>query len=495
MLQLNLRPVYAQTGSPVLYQLRQADDGATPQVHSKADITNYITANNIQVNTPVSYAVSPSLTPPYAPGSLSDTTQQQALKTLNLMRYIAGIDPVSLDDSYEETAQAGAMVNAINGVISHFPTRPTQLTDDALWNLAYTGTSSSNLGQGYPTLGSAIIDGWVNDGDPSNITMIGHRRWVLNPTMAATGFGYAGDQSAMYSFDSNHALDYADVAWPARTMPLEYFGNDYPWSVSTNTREDLTQVKVSLVRLSDGKTWHFSQASADGYFNVDNQGYGQPGCIIFRPSGVDYKIGDNFNVTISGLSGGTLSYTVDFVKLGIGTLDGHSVGVDLPSNTRIPNPNLTWTGTQIRPTTLEAGSTVLRAGVDFTASYSDNTAIGRARMEITGIGNYSGSGTIFFNILPATPKIKSLKSGKKKLKVSVAGLYKGEKLSVYQLRYRIKGKKAWTSKTISAKSPTYWLKKLKSRKEYQVAVRCWKAVSGINYYSAWSGIKASKRIG
>ena len=48
---------------------------------------------------------------------------------------------------------------------------------------AYDGTSSSNLGQGYRNLSTAITDGWIDDGDTSNIDRIGHRRWCLDPRM------------------------------------------------------------------------------------------------------------------------------------------------------------------------------------------------------------------------------------------------------------------------------------------------------------------------
>ena len=73
-------------------------------------------------------------------------------------------------------------------------------------------------------------------------------------------------------------------------------------------------VKVTLTRKKDSQKWVFSNSSADGYFNVNNEYYGQQGCIIFRPDNITYAAGDSFDVTIEGLSS-PVSYTVDFIDL------------------------------------------------------------------------------------------------------------------------------------------------------------------------------------
>ena len=81
---------------------------------------------------------------------------------------------------------------------------------------------------------------------------------------------------------------------------------------------DISSVKVKLTRESDNKTWNFSSSEADGYFNVNNDGYGQKGCIIFRPdTDEDYEAGDVYNVSITGLGDGKdVSYSVNFFELG-----------------------------------------------------------------------------------------------------------------------------------------------------------------------------------
>ncbi|MEG2439869.1 MAG: Ig-like domain-containing protein, partial [Acetivibrio sp.] len=134
--------------------------------------------------------------------------------------------------------------------------------------------------------------------------------------MSSTGFGYCEGYTALYAFDSNNesAPEYG-VTWPAQTMPTDYFGADYPWSISMNCEVEKDSVQVKLVRMSDNKTWNFSNSSADGYFNVNNVDYGQSGCIIFRPNKIEgYRNEDKFQVTITGLSM-PVSYQVTFFDL------------------------------------------------------------------------------------------------------------------------------------------------------------------------------------
>lgn len=115
----------------------------------------------------------------------------------------------------------------------------------------------------------------MNDGDTYNIDRVGHRRWILNPPMEKTGFGWVygshGTYAAMYAFDNLYEpTDYYGVAWPAQNMPVEFFGSSYPWSISMGKEVDKSAVKVTLVRQSNQKKWTFSEKKADGYFNVEN---------------------------------------------------------------------------------------------------------------------------------------------------------------------------------------------------------------------------------
>lgn len=94
------------------------------------------------------------------------------------------------------------------------------------------------------------------------------------------------------------------------------------------TNVDKNAVHVTLKRINDGKVWNFSAGSSNGYFNVDNGGYGQTGCIIFRPEGITgYQAGDIFEVSITG-SGINLNYRVNFFDPDNVTPEENIINVD-----------------------------------------------------------------------------------------------------------------------------------------------------------------------
>ena len=187
---------------------------------SQQDIISYIASSGMDLSQRLSYAERPSTTAPYDPGSLSAETQANALATLNVMRYIAGLDAnVALDSSYAQMLQAAALLNAANGQLTHTPARPAGMSDE-LYELGSRGASSGNLSMGYSSPAYSVLS-YVSDSDPSNIAALGHRRWVLNPTMGKTGFGQVGAYSGMYAFDRSNSQAWqtnVGVA-PRRTCP------------------------------------------------------------------------------------------------------------------------------------------------------------------------------------------------------------------------------------------------------------------------------------
>ena len=288
--------------------------GLAVDAHSQDEIRSFI-RNNPGPLIPNTYAEDPSVKVPYSPGELSDRTTEAAFNALNQMRYVAGIPAdVAYDAGYTEQAQAAALVNAINGTLSHYPERPEGISDD-LYELAYSGASSSNIAAGTGSLASSVRL-WMSDSDSSNIDRVGHRRWMLNPTMKKAGFGAVGRFSAIYAHDGSFvSTTYSRVAWPAQNMPLEFWNNGDAWSVSFGKSVPMANVVVTLTRKGDGKVWTFSSSSADGYFNVENSNYGRPGCVIFRPDNISYSSGDQFDVRITSADTADVAYTVNFFAL------------------------------------------------------------------------------------------------------------------------------------------------------------------------------------
>ncbi len=270
------------------------------------------------------YSAEPSVKDPYKAGHLSDESLENALNLLNFIRYVAGVPAdVTLSEDYTEKAQAGALLNRVNGKLDHKPTKPDGFPAD-LYEKGQEGCAKGNLAAGYGNIAKTLMNGWMYDGDASNAERMGHRRWVLNPAMTQTGFGAVGSYSAMYAFDSKGSgiTDY--VAWPAQNMPIELMnGSGTPWTLSLGSdygKASFQDVNVTLKDITNKKSWTFSGSKATGIFKVNIEYYGMPNCIIFRPNNVKYDKNSRFQVTVSGikLKDGketTISYNVDFFSL------------------------------------------------------------------------------------------------------------------------------------------------------------------------------------
>lgn len=302
-----------------VYAKEESGGSLNVAYHTQAEISARIKSDGISLNDPLNFVTDPQLTAPYdSAGVLSPDTLNAAMKTINQIRYIAGLqDNVTLNEEYNRKAQAASLVNFANHTLSHSPSKPAGM-GESMYKLGYDGSSSCNLAMASwnCSLNQTLVQSWMEDGDSSNIDRVGHRRWILNPSMGQTGFGAVygpgGTYSAMYCFDRSRSASETQIAWPAQNMPVEYFGTSFPWSVSIGSNVDKNAVHVTLKRVNDGMTWNFSAGASNGYFNVNNGGYGQNGCIIFRPDQTGgYHAGDTFEVSITG-GGVNLSYTVNF---------------------------------------------------------------------------------------------------------------------------------------------------------------------------------------
>lgn len=297
---------------------------------SKEEIAQLLSDNPLTLPDDV-FDVTPSCTVPYAAGAVKTAALQAAADRLSALRRIAGLPAVQLDQSLCEQAQYGAVIQASQGGLNHYPAQPAGM-DDGFYQQAQDASSSSNLSAGRTLTGA--VDGFMDDSDASNIDRVGHRRWQLNPALGKVGFGYA-ESNTMYGryvaekvFDrSGSCTDYDFIAWPASgNFPSTLFDGDVAWSVSLNPSQygtprqsDLT---VTLTRESDGRTWTFrgssyTASSSGAYFNVDTGGYGISNCIVFRPDGVDsyegvYTVEIDGLTTRSGGAVGDFAYQVEF---------------------------------------------------------------------------------------------------------------------------------------------------------------------------------------
>lgn len=266
------------------------------------------------------------LSAPYAAGKLDAETQNQALNAVNFCRYVAGLpDDVELKADLSEASQAGAMLNAANGVLSHNPARPSGI-DNALYNLGKKGCGSSNISYNHNSITRSVVC-FLEDTDEGNISALGHRRWLLNPSMKYIGVGNVGAYSSVYVFDSSRSGSFTGdyVCWPAKNMPYELYGtmDQYAFSVSLGNAYDTpsrSKVKVTVSSQKLAKTWSLDSTCNEynKYLNVNNDNYGTQKCIIFNVGEI-FPENDTVSVTISGItksgSSSTLSYQVRFFNM------------------------------------------------------------------------------------------------------------------------------------------------------------------------------------
>jgi uncharacterized protein YjdB len=176
------------------------------------------------------------------------------------------------------------------------------------------------------------------------------------------------------------------------------------------------------------------------------------------------------------------------------TTDTEAISITGAKATKITDK--AYSGKQITPAVVVTlGGAKLSAQTDYSVTYKDNKNIGKATVTITGKGKYKDTVTATFRIVPKKFSISKLVVGKKQIKVTWKAASKAQKITKYQLRYKVKGAKKWSKViTVSAKSKSYTIKKLTKGKAYQVQVRTYKTVSKAKYYSAWSGAKTSGKL-
>ena len=285
------------------------------------------------------YAALPSVTAPYEAGALTDGARSQALQYLNFVRWLAGLAPVSESVIYDYQCQHGATLLAALDYVDHDAPRPADM-DGNFYDSAHTATASGCIARFNwmrPTILREGVEYFLRDDGEENLSALGHRRWALNPVMAATGFGLANAKSGMsyvlmYAHDLGHPdAQWDSVCWPAAgCFPAELIHDHLAWSVVLNPAAyslDALDPTVTLSESTTGLSFRFHPAAGvgDGFCALNLEGYGAGPCLIFRPdfSGTgftDYLQNQHWHVRIDGLAGPDgaprpMDYDVDMVSL------------------------------------------------------------------------------------------------------------------------------------------------------------------------------------
>ena len=154
--------------------------------------------------------------------------------------------------------------------------------------------------------------------------------------------------------------------------------------------------------------------------------------------------------------------------------------------------SVSFTGSNITPSvTVKAAGRTLTRGTDYTVSYSNNKNVGTASVYVYGKGNYSGTLSAKFDILPAKQQIQKLETRYKGFYIDWA--QKGSATG-YDVEYSVNANmNGAASRHLTANKPdTLTISGLTGDKTYYVRVRSYTNRNGKVYYGAWSDVKSIK---
>ena len=154
--------------------------------------------------------------------------------------------------------------------------------------------------------------------------------------------------------------------------------------------------------------------------------------------------------------------------------------------------SVSFTGSNITPSvTVKVAGRTLTSGTDYTVSYSNNKNVGTSNVYVYGKGNYSGSLSAKFDIVPAKQQIQKLETKYKGFYIDWA---KKGSATGYDIEYSVNSNMSGAvSKHLTANKPdTLTVSGLSGDKTYYVRVRSYTNVNGKVYYGAWSDIKSIK---
>lgn len=263
-------------------------------------------------------------------GQLSAATTQGVLATLNAIRALHRLPPVTYSPGDEAAAQAAALLQAVNDSLSHTPPSSWRCYSAA----GATGSGTSNLYGGFGnglTVQSdeSILAGWLTETNNVVADSVGHRRWLLDPFLGTIAYGRVigasptqtrADAAAIKVFDNagsgtvNGTLP-AYVAYPFGDYPAKYFATNALLSfsvIASTSRSGSANRSVNFagatvtVRQRGGGTLAVSKQ------RHDNDGYGLPNNLQFAVAGL--QAGVQYDVTIDGVvvSGNRQSYSYGF---------------------------------------------------------------------------------------------------------------------------------------------------------------------------------------
>jgi hypothetical protein len=233
-------------------------------------------------------------------GDISAQGRANALRSINLYRWLADMPAVVTDPTMDKQAQACALLQRANNPLSHTP--PMTWTCYNAEGAMASGRCNISSGAGV-----ASVDGYMVD--PGNPTTIGHRRWILSNSFGPTGLGSTDKHSCMMTA-GKMKVGRPWMAWPSPgIIPLQAmqggFGQKIDstgWSIQSDTI-NLANAQVTVTVDGTPEAVTVTQLLP---------GYGSRYAIRFNPMGWSTTAGKTYAISVTGAAM-PINYSVQIV--------------------------------------------------------------------------------------------------------------------------------------------------------------------------------------
>ncbi len=236
-----------------------------------------------------------------AAGDVTGPGRANALKLVNLYRWLCGLPAVGTDSAKDTSAQDCALIMDANNKLSHSP--PSSWACHSASGAAAAG--KSNIAS---TAGVKAVDLYI--ADPGNETTMGHRRWILNNKLGPIGLGSTSSYSCMHVIGGSGSGSNAWTAFPPPgPVPAKLFTASYAsvdstgWTIQSESI-NLASAKVTITE--GGQNRPVTVATLQS-------GYGSKYAIVIRPQGWTSAAGKTYKVSVTGISQ-AINYDVQVVS-------------------------------------------------------------------------------------------------------------------------------------------------------------------------------------
>jgi hypothetical protein len=234
-------------------------------------------------------------------GDISADGRANALRLVNLYRWLADLPPVETDPEFDRKAQACALLQRANNSLSHTP--------PASW-MCYMEEGAEGAGRCNISTGPGVasVAGYIVD--PGNPMTIGHRRWILSNTFGPTGLGSTDRHSCMWTMGRNR-LGRQWMAWPPPgPFPIQAMSGGF----GANLDQTGWTVQSDMINLDAAQV----TVMADGAMQPVTvtkllPGYGSRYAIRFNPDGWSTAAGKTYAISVTGIST-PINYEVEMVN-------------------------------------------------------------------------------------------------------------------------------------------------------------------------------------